>query len=237
MNINNPSWLTETSLTPYPLVKSFGYDSFLIDAALIQFDNFIPTLKTIKCVDNHVILTLVLDLYTKSFSIPKADILTIGSTYKLVVDSRYIGRLTFGSGVEKLIAAVGDNTTLKVETKFLAHIVRSIPSKCGVFAINSLFGDLQFTHGDHITYTVDSLESDTIQHVTFNAIAVPPPIDIPYLKTLNSVGPTHNSVFLKSTDLIKVAGQASTIEVSLVGGTSGAAAISDAIIVTSDDNA
>lgn len=230
MNVNVPSWLTETSLTPYPLTKSFGYDALFTDAEFIQFDNFVPTLKSIVIQDSTITFTITFDLYTRSFSSPVDDISTIGSTLRLAVSDRYLGKLVFGSGLALLVASIGNDKTLTTNIKFLPHVVKSIPSNCGIFAINDQYGDLTFDHDTHISYET-GVDPD-LHEITFNAIAYAISPNTPYLKTLNSVGPTNNSVFIKSTDLLKVSGQASTVEISLVG-----SILSNSIIVTSDDNA
>lgn len=230
MNVNINSWLTETSLTPYPLTKSFGYDAMFTDASFIQFDNFVPVLKSVAVHNSDFIMAIIFDLSTETFTIPIDDISTIGSSYRLTSGTRYLGKLVFGSGVSKFVEASGDNTTLSLNIPFLTHTVKSIPSGCGVFALNSKFGALQITSDDFISFESEDVEG--VHQITFNAIAIPPDIDEPYLKTLNLIGPTSNSVFIASTDIIKVQGQASTIEISLVG-----TAASEATIVTSDDNA
>jgi hypothetical protein len=231
MNLNVASWLTETTLTPYPLVKSFGYDSFLIDANFIQFDNFVPTLKSITVTDSTLEITIAFDLVTKTITEDISNISTIGSSLAVYDNSRYLGTLVFGSGVQRFVDAVGNNTTLKPNISFLPHIVKSIPSKCGVFALNSLWGELTFASDEYISYLV------TANDIVFNAVAYPESAEEPYLKTLNLIGPTNNSVFIKSSDLVKVTGQNSTVTISMVGNKLSDTMKSEAIIVTSDDNA
>jgi len=235
MNIDVPSWLTETSLTPYPLTKSFGYDSFLMDAQFVQFDGFVPTLVSIYVQEGNVTFKIQFDLSLLSFTTALSDIAAVGSVLRLTDGDRYLGKLVFGYGVPRIINEVGDNTTFTLNTPFLANTVRSIPSKCGVFAINSVYGDIAITSDSYINYEIENI-SDT-HNITFNAIAFPAQSTEPYLKTLNSVGPTHNSVFIKNTPIIKVAAQNSVVTISMVGTNPSELTKPNAIIVTSDDNA
>ena len=213
MNTNISSWLTEHTLTPYPLTKSFGYDGFIIDANFIQFDNFIPVLQTISLNSTNIFITIIFDKVTKILDCAISSINTVGSELRIYDGARYLGLLVFGSGVQRFVDSNTDNITLDLNLGFLPHTVKSIPSNCGVFALNNQFGALGFTSDDNINYDVAGND------ITFNAIYVPPSPDTPYLKTLNIVGPTLNSVFIKSTELIKVSGQSSTVEISLIGNT------------------
>lgn len=230
MHLNVYSWTSETSLTPHPLTKSFGYDSLLLDANFVQFDNFVPVLKTIKLNDDKLEITIQFDLLLKTITPLITDIDSSGDYVKIYDGSRYLGTLVFGLGVTRFLASVGDQTTLTINTPFLAHLVKSIPSTCGVYSINEEFGPLSFTSDANINYIVSG------QDIEFNAIAYPAASADNYLKTLNSVAPTDNSVFIKSTEIIKVRGQSSTVEVSLVGNSLSDLFKANSIIVTSDDN-
>lgn len=221
-------WNNENSLTPFPLVASFGYDSFLTDANFIQFDNFVPTLVSIKLSDAYIDLTLNLDDGLKTFSFLSTDISTPGTWRAIALGNRYIGTLVFGAGVAKVLASKGNQTTIPVNKSFLPHLVKSIPTKAGVYSIDSKYGELTLSSDDYISYDV------TGNNVTFKAISLPPEVNDNYLKTLNLVGPENNSVFIKNTDIIKVTGGASVVTVSLVGNAPGGMTQTNSIIVTSD---
>lgn len=221
------AWQNENNLTPYPLARSFGYDGFLIDANFIQFDGFIPTLSKIKLTDDSIQLTLIIDSGSKVVTYTISS-LTAGAQQLIYDGARYIGLLVFGAGVSKFVDAKGNQSTTNVNIPFLPHLVKSIPSSAGVFAINNLYGALEFTSDAYVNYSIDSND------ITFNAIAVPPEINENYLKTLNSVGPLANSVFIKNTDIIKVTGGAAVVTLSLVGNTNNGITQTNSVIVTSD---
>ena len=228
MKLSTLSWTTETSLSPYPLSKSFGYDSFLIDANFVQFDGFVPILKTIKVADASLEITIKFDLVEKKLSYLKTDITTIGSLKKIYDNERYLGTLVFGSGVTALIGSLGNQSTVTVNLPFLAHTVKAIPSGAGLYSIDAKYGELSFSSDNYISYDVDDND------IEFNAVAYPPASEELYLKTLNSVGPTNNNVFIKNTDIIKVTGGTSTVTISLVGSTLKGLLHSGSVIVTSD---
>lgn len=225
------AWNNETTLTPFPLTKSFSYDSFLIDANFIQFDGFVPVLKSIQLVDGSIQLTIVFDRTVKILSYLVSELITPGSSKVIRHNNRYLGSLTFGTGVGKLIGSVGNQTLIPLNIPFLASIVKSIPSKAGVYSIDNKYGDLDFTSDAYISYAVDGNE------IEFNAVHYPALSTEPFLKTLNSVGPTNNSVFIKNTDIIKIGGDNSTINISLVGTSLSSLTKANAIIVTTDGGA
>lgn len=225
------AWDNENTLSPYPLTKSFGYDSLLIDANFVQFDSFIPVLKSIQLTDDSITLIINFDFVTKKLVYTISELVTPGATKTIKHNDRYLGTLVFGTGIGKFINSNGNQTLLTVNIPFLAHTVRSIPSKAGVFTLDDKYGNLTFLSDNYISYDV------TDNDVTFNAVAYPALSNEPYLKTLNSVGPTNNSVFIKNTDIIKVAGDSSTVTVSLVGTRLESLTKANAILVTTDGGA
>jgi hypothetical protein len=222
------NWLNETSLTPYPLVKSFGYDGFFIDAHFIQFDNFVPLLNYIRFFNSNVEISITFDTFTKVLLLSSEDYDTLNFVLRITEAGRYIGLLKFGQGLKKFVNEAGEQKKININTKFLSCLVRSIPSKAGVFTIDNNYGELSFLNDDYIYYEVDD------KTVTFNAVYYPPIEDELYLKTLNSVGPTNNSVFIKNTDIIKVSSEPSTVILSLVGTNLKGLTKPSAIIVTND---
>lgn len=222
------NWLNETSLTPYPLTKSFGYDGFFVDANFVQFDNFIPILNYIRFFQKQVEVSITFDRLTKIIYLDEDYYETINSSIRITESGRYLGLLKFGSGLKKFVTESGEQRQLNVNTKFLSHLVKSIPSKSGIYTIDNEYGDLSFLSDNYISYDV----ADTT--VTFNAVYYPPIENELYLKTLNLVGPENNNVFIKNTDIIKVYGEASTVVLSLVGTNPKGLTKPSAIIVTSD---
>lgn len=229
MTINVPSWFTEHSLTPFPLVKSFGFDSFIIDASFTQFDNFVPTLESILLSDDQVILSILFDIGSISVSIPITDLENSLHSEKIHYESRYLGVISFGAaGVQKLLENLGNGVPKIINTKFHSCTVRSIPSKCGVFGLNGLYGPIDITSDATIEYIVSGND------IEFNAYKIPDASSEPYLKTLNLVAPLDNSVFIESNDIIKVIGEGATVTISMIG--NDLRNKPESIIVTSDDN-
>lgn len=206
------NWSNEASLTPYPLIKSFGLDDLLLDANFIQFDNFIPIFKKITSDVLGVTITIQFDLSLEEIFIPVADVLETGTIKKVYSNNRYLGRLVFGKSLSLFTTDI--KKTITTNIPFLSHLVKSIPSRSGVYSIDSLYGDLVFLSDNNIYYEVAGAV------ITFNAAHVDTLSNTPYLKTINSVGPTANSVFIIDSDIIKVSVTGlSTIRVSLVGTT------------------
>jgi hypothetical protein len=229
-----PSWLTETSLSSYPLLRSFGYDGFIVDAQFIQYDSFRPLLNYIQVIDNTVRISITFDQYPLIFTVSYADLTNPAFILRMLHNDRYLGKLIFGyaHGVDKLFNAVGNNTTIKVGQRFLANTVKSIPSKCGVYAINGLYGDIAVNSDQNINYQTTDL-SGNAHNIVFNAVAVPSALSTLYLKTLNNTAPVNNSVFIKNSEIVKVVGQGSTVVVSLVGTAPSDLIKANSIIVTS----
>jgi len=213
MSIGILSWTNETGLSPYPLTKGFGYNSFLIDANFIQFDNFIPILHSIQVIDDEVIIRILLDNGVNEITLAKSFFSTSGVVHKIFDGDRYMGKLVFGADAGYLVESeIANLNTKTINIPFLSHLVKSIPSNAGVFSIDSVYGTLSFDSDEHIWYDTNSNE------VTFNAISGLDYQDDLYLKTLNAVGPVSNSVYLKDSQVIKIKSVGnSAIEISLVG--------------------
>lgn len=222
-------WQNENAYSPYPLTTGFGYNGFFLDANFIQFDNFIPTLQTISVEDDSVDITILFDSGPKVITLARSFFTDAGVFTRVYDGARYLGKIVFGADVGRLVDNdLANRTIKKINIPFLSHLVKSIPSKAGVFSIDSLYGDVVFNHDTHVWYDV------TGNNVTFNAISGIDYQDIKYLKTLNSTGPINNSVYMKDNQVIKITsiGNAA-IEISLVGNAIVDAAKSDSIIVSS----
>ena len=213
-NIGILSWLNEAALTPYPLQRGFGHDGFLLDANFVQFDNFVPILSTISLGEADLQVTLLIDAGTLTLSIPVSEI-TGGVMTKRLYDtnSRYVGSLTFGYDVLGPFD-VQTAQTLSLNIPFLAHTVKSIPSKAGVYGLDGFYGDVVFSTDTNIFFDFVDVSNEVI----FNAVAVPTYSNVKYLKTLNSVHPTLNSVYIKDSEILKITTPStSTIQFSIVG--------------------
>lgn len=210
MNVGILSWQNENGLTPYPLVASFGIDDFLLDANFIQFNNFIPTLNSIKVSEEHISINITFDKIVKEISLNLSSF-SVGMSVAIYDGTRFLGRLTFGNGAYTMWQQYV-NQTLKVGKKFLPLVVRSIPSNVGVFSLGKTFGDVTVSPDNNIHFT------QTGQQVTIDAYSVLSPLNQNVLKTLNSVAPIANNVFIQDSDLLKIAVSGSnTITISLIG--------------------
>ena len=209
--MNTLTWQNETSLTPYPLSKSIGHDTLIIDANFIQFDNFVPSLTKVEFGNESISLTIVFDRYTKVIEVLRSNFTGIPYAHTVKFADRYVGKIVFGADALALSSSL-NNHELDVDVKFLAFLVKSIPSNAGVFKLDGMHGALHFTSDENISYLV------TGQKVRFDAVSIPTLTDQPYLKTLNSIAPTSNNVFLRDSELIKVSSNgAATVLISLIG--------------------
>lgn len=209
--LNVLSWQNESTLSPYPLSKSIVIDNFIIDANFVQFDAFIPVLKSITANNDTFFIEIEFDQLTKIVEVSKNDL--VGSPYTVVIneDGRYLGKLVLGPDANTLYEEIASRE-LKYNTKFLAFLVKSIPSACGVYKIGNFYGELNFSSVDYISYDVAGLK------VTFSAVSLPNETNEIFLKTLNGVHPAQNGVYLQDSETIKIVGSgAGTIQISQVG--------------------
>lgn len=209
-SLNVLSWNNESNLSPYPLVNSFGYDDLIVDANFVQFDNFIPILQTVSAANNLFEFIIKFDNLTKTIVVNKLDLL--GSPYTIIIKegTRYLGKLILGANAVNLYDTLA-NRTLTINTKFLSFLVKSIPSKAGVYKLQSNFGELAITSDNYIWYNLNG------NNVEFNAVAFGQFSDDPYLKSVNSVLPTNNSVYIQDSDTVKITPSNNTFTVSLRG--------------------
>jgi hypothetical protein len=208
------SWLNEASLTPYPLQHGFGCDGFLLDANFVQFDNFVPILTSLSLNELNLSINLQIDVGAIALSIPVGE-LTGSVLMKTLYDSsgRYVGCLTFGYDILGPFDRQSVQT-VDVNIPFLPHLVKSIPLKAGVYAIDGVYGPVIIHKDDNIFFDFIGLNNE----IVFNAIAVPQATAIPYLKTLNSIEPMNNSVYMQDTEILKITSPSTaTIQFSIIG--------------------
>lgn len=202
------SWLNETGLSQFPFTTDFGFNGLLVDATFLQYNSFTPILQTIAVNDISVILTIQFDYGVQAVSIPLSG---LTSPQKIYDGTRYLGTLIFGYDAADMLNPYLDQIIL-VNIPFLSHLVKGIPGNAGVYSIDGQFGAIIFTADSNIWYTLSG------QNVTFNAVALPALVDIPYLKTLNGVGPTDNSVYIQETQLVKISNDGvGDVQISLAG--------------------
>lgn len=227
MQVGVLPWTNENSLTPYPLTRSFGYDTLLVDANFIQFDGFVPILKSISRDDDSLVFTIQFDLEQVDLTVDIPEMLP-GVTVPISSSGRFLGSLTVGTGTSRFVDnALGTQSVIELNIPFISSLVKSIPSTAGVYSIESKYGDLTFEHDSKIWYDVDG------QDVTFNAVSGLDYDGELYLKTLNSVSPIDHGVRMEDNQVIKIRSTApSVIEISLVGTELSTATKPDAIIVT-----
>jgi len=209
-NLNVLSWNNESALSPYPLVNSFGYDDLLIDANFIQFDGFVPVLKSISAANNIIEFIIQFDNLIKTITVNKLDLLGVAYPITIKEGTRYLGKIVLGPNAVYLYDELA-NRTLTLNIKFLAFLVKSIPSNAGVYKLQSNFGELALTSDENIWYNVGGND------VEFNAVSFGALSSEPYLKSLNTVLPTANSVFIQDSETIKITPGTNTFTVSLRG--------------------
>jgi hypothetical protein len=228
MSIGILSWTNETSLSPYPLSKSFGYDNFLVDANFVQFDDFVPVLQSIKLEDDMLTMAILFDSGVVETNINTSYLQMHRFMLKIKSDDRVLGHIVFGPDTNRFIEDNFSNRTTKVlNIPFLASTVKVIPLKSGVFSIDGKFGPLHVFSEEVIWYDVNDND------VTFNAVSGLNYTEDIYLKSLNTVLPISNGVYVEDNQVIKFRSiGAAAIEVSLVGSELTALTKSNAIITT-----
>jgi len=229
MSIGVISWTNETSLSPYPLASSFGYDNVLVDANFVQFDNFVPVLNSIELVDTNLELVITFDIGPVTISVPISNLSEYRYSHRITYDNRFLGQLVFGEDVFTILDNTLGNLNIKnIGIPFLPLTVRSIPSTAGVYSLAGKYGPVVMDSEPEIWFDVNSND------VTFNAVAGIDYSDTKYLKTLNSVHPVTNGVYIRDNLVIKVRSLgSSTIEVTLVGASDVSSLLrSDSIITT-----
>jgi len=217
-NLLDLEWENQNGLAQYPFLQDAPISNIVVDATFQQFDNFIPTLNYILVSSTSLTVNLTYDTNTSNFTLLQSDY-NSGINFIRMFDNttRYIGRLTFNNGVNNLWSAyVGQK--IEFNLPFVATTVRSISSKCGVFSIEGLYGNVSFVNA-----TADStiFFNTNTNFVTFNAVgnyklpATPP---AQALKLLNLMPPIDNNIFISSSDIIQIAGDGiGALNVNLVG--------------------
>jgi len=229
MALYNPlEWRNENALSGYPLTQETDYQSFLVDAKFVQFDNFIPVLNT-AFVDNAKIrLTITFDygIHT-AIELIKSNY-NLGEAYRSVRiyqpdTARYLGMLVFGDAPSNMWATIS-GSSIKFNTPFAPETVRSIPKKDAVYTFDGSYGDVQLARTeDDAAVFYNTSNTGGFNSITFNAVGGHSKGSniAQGLRKINLVGPIVNNINLVSNDVIKIVpSNAVALTVSLVAGTS-----------------
>ena len=207
-------WANEQSLSSYPLSRSMSPSDFIIDASFVQFDGFTPTLKTVVVSRANVVLTIGTDdgEIKVTTAKPSSSVFP-GMVVELDNGNRVIGTLTFGQGLVNIFTQHLD-ATLKLNIPFLPSVVRGINSNSGVYSIAGYSGDVEVFTGTTTAERTLFFET-TDQEVTWNAGWLGTHIDKVPLKSLNSVLPLNNNVFIEESDLIKISPNGNDLQIDV----------------------
>lgn len=206
-------WTNENGLSSYPLTKMITPSDFLIDASFVQFDGFVPVLKSMTVSQSKVVLVLVTDAGNITVEIAKPLSTQFPNTVVAVTTAnRKLGFLVFGQGLATIFSLYLD-TTLTLNIPFLPSVVRGVNSNAGVYSIEAYTRAVNIYTGatadQSIFFDVAS------NNVTWNAGALPTVISTNPLKTLNGVHPIGNAVFIEDSDVIKVLPQSEGLLLSV----------------------
>jgi hypothetical protein len=239
-NYTTLSWHNEHALTSFPFQTPNEFESLFVDAAFVQFDNFIPRLKNIKFSDDYLRLIILFDSGEITGQLSKNSPNPHLRFYENA--SRFLGVVTFGSGLldfwEKYLGQ-----EIKIDLSFNAHLVRSIPLKDAVYTLDGLYGVIKFdslddsstaitmpggnintvSTGKTVFYNLDALN----ENITFNAVKnhhiYSSSKTIKPLKKINLVKPVDNNIYLSSNDVVKFNSlNNKRLEVSVAGISTGA---------------
>ncbi len=218
MASNILDWQNEHALTDYPLSAFIGYNDVVVDASFIQFDNFVPVLKTIAITDLAVTFTIEFDRETLDVVVEQTSFEPQAGVRIYGANNRYLGCLVLSHGVNNLFV-LNAGTVQTLNIPFAATTVTSISTAGGVYSIDEQFGDLEFDTGltdlvQEIFFAIDG------NVVTWNAVGYPelPTDSIQALKTLNGAIPLHNAVNITETALVKITPQFGGLTFSLANG-------------------
>lgn len=208
-------WTNEHSNSSYPLSKPFVPQDFIIDASFVQFDGFVPTLKSITIKQGKATLVVTTDAGDISIVVSRPSATYFpGYSVELRSGDRYLGQLVFGQGLVSLFTIHLD-TVLKPNIPFLSSVVRGISSRGGLYAFAGYSGDVNVNTGPtpqsrSIFFDINGNE------VTWNAGWLGTQTQQQPLKTLNGVRPQANAVYIEDSDLIKATPQGDGILISVV---------------------
>lgn len=224
----NPlNWQNESELGDYPFVSGVEPKGLIVDAAFIQFDNFLPTLVSITIDTERIIVTLTCDQETVEASMYK-EVFMLGLGYRNVRvyskdSSRYLGTLAFGEETSNIWTTYLGRV-FSYSTPFLQSVVKSIPLNDAVYKLDDSYGDVLLSRTvDDSSIFFNASSNTDYNSVTFNAVqghAVPSTSSrVTALKQINLVRPIKNNINLLSNDVIKFSPlNGASLSIDLVSG-------------------
>lgn len=208
-------WTNEHSNSSYPLSKPFTPQDFIVDAMFVQFDGFVPVLKTITIKQGKATIVVTTDAGDVSVIVSRPSISYFpGFAVELRAAGRFLGQLVFGQGLVTLFSTHLE-AVLKPNISFLPSVVRGISSRGGLYSLAGYSGDVN-------VYTGPTPQSRSIffnqsgNQVTWNAGWAGNQLQQQPLKTLNGVAPRGNALFIEDSELIKATPQGDGVLVSVV---------------------
>jgi hypothetical protein len=218
------SWRNENSLTGHPFQNESPIPGFIVDARFVQFDGFIPLLKSVRVEDDSVFLDILFDLpksievvFTKNWFNLGEKGRHIYIHYSTPTYRRYMGSISFGEGTSELWPGyVGRK--LNFGLQFLPETVRSIPSKDAVYTFDGDYGDVTIGRANNDSSIFFNKTPNAIVHNAVGGHSVENTVP-QGLRQINLVKPRNNNINLASNDIIKMSSPTNTtLVISLVGG-------------------
>ena len=188
---------------------------FIVDASFVQFDGFIPTLKTVTVKRTQLVLAIQTDAGEVKVTVNKPSTSTFPGGIAVVESGgRYLGQLTFGQGLVNIFVQHLD-AVLKLNIPFVSSVVRGVSSKSGVYSLAGYSGYVDVVTGATPQERALFFGQEGNQ-VTWNAGWLGTYVDRVPLKSLNKVLPIGNNVFIEDSDLIKITPTGNNLDVSVV---------------------
>ena len=209
-NIGILPWRNETGMFNYPLSDgALGVTDFIVDAYFIQFDSFVPTLKSITASADSIDFLIGMDVGDRTFSLAWPD-----STGKLNLQDpatgRLMGRLFFGAGISEFYDS-NLGAVVPVGSQFASSVVHAIPESCGVFSIEHASGAVVVAGDGNLFFTT------TTQGIVFDAVGVPIcDTSIHPIKSVNSISAPN--INLLTNDIINWVPTGNGIRLDLAAG-------------------
>lgn len=167
-------------------------------ASLIQLDGFVPVLQSVFVEVDRMTFTIKIDREILTVVVNR-NTFAVGQSIVLRTSGNnvFVGELICGDGFETLWNSAVP-FLYNTPASFAPQVIRSIPSKSGVYEINGKIGDIVFESNNNVFF------EQAGQEITCNAVSYPDQTNGVFLKTLNSIPPINSQIYLNDSELVRI---------------------------------